>query len=1295
MGRREKPLDPGAGPVQRFAYELRELRRSAGGPSYRAMARDAPYTAPTLSAAASGEKLPSLAVALAYVAACGGGERAAAAWERRWHETAAATEGPAPDDGPAPYPGLARYGPEDSDHFFGRDELVAELLDLTRRRPFAAVVGASGSGKSSLLRAGLVPAVREADRPPDVIRILTPGPTPARTHKELFTPGALVLVDQFEEVFTLCDDPAERAAFTALMLHGAARVVVAVRADFYGRCAEQPALVRALKDAVLLVGPMEREQLRRAVVGPAGVRNLVVERALTARVVADVADEPGGLPLMSHALREVWRRRRGRTLTVAAYQAVGGVQGAIAHTAEDVFGALRDDEAEVARALLLRLVAPGDGTEDTRRPAAPAEVVPEGYGHVLERLVRARLLTVDDTAVNLAHEALITAWPRLRGWIDADRDVLRLHRRLAEAARTWEQVGRDAGALLRGSQLEAAREAFAAEADAATVATATATAVSAGAGRIRRRYGSGAERPGPYPRPSHRPTGPGPGLRSRRPAVRLPLTPTERAFLDASTAARDREARAAVRAARAQRLLLLTLSVLLCLASVAGVIAWRESRTGERRAVEAEARLTAAVADARRATDPRTAMRLSVAAWRLAETPETRQALFAAAAQPHTDVYATALPESLVETNDIWNRLSDDGRTMTSVGPETVARWDIPGRSELPALPGMGADARRILDLSPDTTKAVYAAADGIRIRDLITGQPTGIRYGPARPRTEPHSDYAWFGPGGRTLATHRDGEPVRLFSTRTGRELLRTGPERHDIRLPLVSPDTGLFSFCPAEGPFQVWDVRTGRRLPAARGGFDFCKDADDHWSHPDGRSLAVETDQGIRIRDLRTGRERAVIPTGPAASVAFSADGSHAATVTTDEIRLWRLPSGAAPVSVFRVATGLQSFSELRLDLAGGTIRYRDGRLPGASVWTLSFTLPPATGSSAGGTPAVSALYGPDGRTLAVEYDGIRRLHEIPELRELPERPGGRTAGPPGLRTLAELPAARRPEPCIDPCGGMAFAPDGRHFAHIPAPGTVSVRALRSGTSRSVPLPAGADGTLAVATGGRTVLAPRWSMEHKSLAVLDTIRRRWSTLTADPHYRLIATAPDGRVLSAYRQLTAPRTGRSRIVARGESETTAAAFSRDGRFLAVSDVYGRTTLWDGTGQALIAVLVDTAPDLARRSDGRMPVLAFSADGRRLARGDPDGGIRVWDTAVPDADGFPLPAADGPVLALAFAADAEELRVTTPYTVIRTYSLSAEDAVRAVCARAGGGPEPAEWAAHLPDVPYREVCPDR
>lgn len=265
------------------------------------------------------------------------------------------------------------------------------------------------------------------------------------------TGDTVVVVDQFEELFTLCHDPAERAEFIDLLLTGGARVVVAVRADFYGRCAEHRALADALRDATLLVGPMTRAQLREAVVGPATAERLIVERSLTARIVADVTDEPGGLPLMAHALREVWRRRRGRTLTVAAYEAVGGVQGAIAHTAEEVFTEFTADRARTARALLLRLVAPGDGTQDTRRPVARAELgASKETAIVLEQLLAARLLTAGTTTVELAHEALISSWPRLRGWIEEDRERLRLHRRLTDAARTWEELGRDPGALYRG-----------------------------------------------------------------------------------------------------------------------------------------------------------------------------------------------------------------------------------------------------------------------------------------------------------------------------------------------------------------------------------------------------------------------------------------------------------------------------------------------------------------------------------------------------------------------------------------------------------------------------------------------------------------------------------------------------------------------------------------------------------------------------------------------------------------------------------------------------------------------------
>ncbi|WP_317633456.1 nSTAND1 domain-containing NTPase [Streptomyces sp. HUAS TT20] len=485
MGRSEKPLDPGAGPVQRFAHELRELRRASGSPTYRDMARRAGYSAPTLSNAATGDRLPSLPVTLAYVEACGGRREE---WEPRWRALAeelsarpAAQDEDDPDD-PAPYRGLARFDPEDGDLFFGRDQLVEDLVGLVRKHRFVAVVGASGSGKSSLLRAGLVRALRnpgERDGRPAAIRICTPGQAPWHDHGALLEPVAgdadtVLVVDQFEEVFTLCQDPVERGEFIDGLLRcrteaasrteaagSRLRVVIAVRADFYGRCTEHPGLVQALNAASLLVGPMSPEQVREAIVKPARAGRLVVERDLTARIVSDVAQEPGALPLMSHALLELWRRRRGRTLTLAAYEAIGGVQGAVAHTAEEVFTGFTADRTELARSLLLRLITPGEEAPDTRRPADRAELVrSEAAAEVLEALVRARLVTVDGTGVDLAHEALITAWPRLRTWAETDRERLRLQRRLTESAKEWAQLERDPGALYRGARLLAARDAF-------------------------------------------------------------------------------------------------------------------------------------------------------------------------------------------------------------------------------------------------------------------------------------------------------------------------------------------------------------------------------------------------------------------------------------------------------------------------------------------------------------------------------------------------------------------------------------------------------------------------------------------------------------------------------------------------------------------------------------------------------------------------------------------------------------------------------------------------------------------
>jgi transcriptional regulator with XRE-family HTH domain len=474
-------LDPSAEkPVQRFAAALRELRYEAGSPTYRTLSARSGYSVPALSQAAAGERLPTLAVVLAYARACGGDP---VRWRKRWHLALQeeAARRPARDDARLPYRGLARFDTSDAPVFFGRERFVARLARLAEERRLALLCGPSGSGKSSVLRAGLIPLLRAPGTiapPPAAVRILTPGVRPASDHRVRVAPAASgdgdtwLIVDQFEEVFTRCDDAEERDAFVRCLLRARdpdsrLRVVIAVRSDHIGRCAEHSALAAALGEAAVLTGAMGPEELRKAVVRPALVSGVLVARALTARILAEAGDEPGVLPLVSQALRETWRHRRGeRIVTETDYEHVGGLHGVIVRTAEAVYAGLRAEAAGTAavmRHVLLRLVAPGDGAPDTRRRASLGELThAPGASVVIDRLVRARLLTLDDGTAHLAHEAVVTAWPRLRAWSDADRERLQTHRRLTTSALAWQAAGRDPRALYRASRLAKAWKAFSA-----------------------------------------------------------------------------------------------------------------------------------------------------------------------------------------------------------------------------------------------------------------------------------------------------------------------------------------------------------------------------------------------------------------------------------------------------------------------------------------------------------------------------------------------------------------------------------------------------------------------------------------------------------------------------------------------------------------------------------------------------------------------------------------------------------------------------------------------------------------
>ncbi|GAA3438700.1 NACHT and WD repeat domain-containing protein [Kutzneria kofuensis] len=501
MPRSERPLDPGDTPLLRFAADLRKLRESAGSPVYRQLSVKAHYSVAVLSEAAGGRKLPSLAVTLAYVDACGGD---LAEWEQKWRAVADVQEAPADaDNGQAPYPGLSAFQIEDAARFHGRGALLAHLSNQILDRRLVVVFGASGAGKSSLLRAGLAAAgLRDGidGLGPQPTVVFTPGPHPfdecalglsrltAASVTEMRTElradptalhlrlrqvladqpasrDALIIVDQFEEVFTLCADEDERLAFITALLHVAsaptssARLVLGVRADFFGHCLQYPQLRGVLGEGPVLVGAMTADELRVAITKPAADLGYTVETALVTRLVSEATNQPGVLPLMSHALLETWRRRQGITLTAAGYDAAGGISHALSRTAESVYIGLSAEQQAVARQVFLRLTALGDGTEDTRRRVDRAELDHvDGLDEVLTALVDARLVTVDRDSVDIAHEALISHWPRLREWLTEDRDGLRAHRQLTEAAEIWDSLNRDDGALYRGARLELARD---------------------------------------------------------------------------------------------------------------------------------------------------------------------------------------------------------------------------------------------------------------------------------------------------------------------------------------------------------------------------------------------------------------------------------------------------------------------------------------------------------------------------------------------------------------------------------------------------------------------------------------------------------------------------------------------------------------------------------------------------------------------------------------------------------------------------------------------------------------------
>ncbi|MFC5720809.1 hypothetical protein ACFP1Z_11595 [Streptomyces gamaensis] len=756
-----------------------------------------------------------------------------------------------PADVPCPYPGMEPFRTEDHAHFFGREKLTERLLDAVCGDDHGplVLVGASGAGKSSLLRAGVLAGLdrrRGSGRPgtpwPAVL-LPAPGPHPLRAlaerwaratgrtadevHRALaagerlpaprpgFEPCRLLVVDQFEEVFTRCADPEERARFVRLLCapdDGTAvrpRTVLALRADHYGDCLAQPELVQALEHGQFTVPPMGGRGLRSAVERPALRVGLTLEDGLTDRLLADVRQDSGpeeepeasALPFLAHALRETWLRRSGCTLTLAGYQATGGLRQSVATTGEALYQELDAPARAALRELLLRMVQLTAGAEAVRRRVGLPELLagrPERerrtVTEVCERLAAARLVTIDRDVAQIAHEALLRAWPRLRSWIREARAELLAHQELSEAATAWDTHGRDPGWLYTGSRLE----------------------------RVRPWLAPGA--------------GAGPGIA---------LTATERAFAEAGV-------RAARRTRIRRRVLAGVAAVLALLLTGVGTVAAIERDRSRQRAAELDSKRIAAQAEAMRSQDPAAALDLSLAAYRTAHTVEARTSLLRSATAP---VSITLAGHTARVVNLAFDK---SGKVLASSSPDgTVRLWNLGDPYHPAPGPVLRTGAVTAIAWRPDGRYLTGVTQDGLFVWDTAD---------PLRPR-----------------------------------EVARVTAERNGLSGAAFSPDGRTLVVPSGHGRLRLWDLSDPAHPVSAE-----TRVADDHAVHsavysPDGRVLATAVDDGtLRLWEAGRGpglKPLATVTDVPLSSLAFRPDGHVLLGGGVDHLKAWDVTDPAHP--------------------------------------------------------------------------------------------------------------------------------------------------------------------------------------------------------------------------------------------------------------------------------------------------------------------------------------------------------------------------------------------------------------
>ena len=881
-------------------------------------------------------------------------------------------------DEPAPYRGLLPFAQRHARFFFGRESEVETVLAKLRHAPFLAVVGASGVGKSSLVLGGVLPRLEAGglgDDAPLRTRTMTPGGRPLRAladqlatlgspearldtadaiHKRLASERNafrtavstltadqrgtfLLVVDQFEELFTYSPDGNLSKSAMALIGNlrdavehggGALRVIITLRADFFERCLRIAALRALLQDREVLLGSMGPEALRDAIIRPAQAVGAFLEKGLVSAILRDVSQEPGSLPLLEHALYELWRARNGAWLTLSAYEASGGVVGALQRRAQVCYEALNATEREIAKRLFLRLTTLGEGTPDTRRRILYSELCfPEVDSAQVEHVLRAlsgpeaRLIVVHENSVEVAHEVLIQTWSTLRGWLDENRRLLSIHRRLTDATNEWTEHQRDASYLYTGSRLLAAEECF-----------------------------------------------------SGKPAT---LNDRERDFLDASVERRDEETRVEERRHQAelehsrqlarvarratQRLLVL---VLVLTAGSGGILSfWKEAR--QERDVALSRELTAnALLELKE--DPQRSLLLTQEAYRIAPTEHVARALSAWQLEPALLVVR--------DTTNIISRIGfhpDGSRIIASNSDGTARIWDVASGRPLVTLAGHTGVVGSVR-FDPKGSRAITASDDGTaRLWDVASGKLLATLSG----HTDAVGD-AHFSPDGKRIITmSRDGT-VRLWDAASYRFLRILARRPEEVGFALFSPDSTRAVTVSRGGSVRIREVESGRLLVtlSGHGGAVF-----DARFSPDGtRIVTASADGTARLWNVATGRLLTTL-SGHGDEVhkaTFSPDGTRIVTASLDgTARLWEADSGKQLTTLVG-HTGPVVDARFRPDGARVVTASADGT---ARLWDVASGQMLTTLSGHGGE-VQTATFSPDGSLVATSSrDGTARLWNV----------------------------------------------------------------------------------------------------------------------------------------------------------------------------------------------------------------------------------------------------------------------------------------------------------------------------